>query len=105
MPETDRFPTFAEWHTANPEPDLRALVEQFGSCRDIPEDAWEIYERQMKDWRAMGRGSSLARGTDAASKVIPGILACTRFRGYPVKVLMEQEAGHGEATVYAGVQG
>ena len=71
MPETDRFPTFAEWHTANPEPDLRALVEQFGSCRDIPEDAWEIYERQMKDWRAMGRGSSLARGTDAASKVIP----------------------------------
>jgi hypothetical protein len=32
-------------------------------------------------------------------------LVCTRFRGHPVKVLMEQEAGHGEATVYAGVQG
>ena len=32
-------------------------------------------------------------------------VARTRFRGHPVKVLMEQEAGHGEATVYAGVQG
>jgi acetylornithine/succinyldiaminopimelate/putrescine aminotransferase len=34
-----------------------------------------------------------------------GSVACTRFRGHPVKVLVEQEAGHGEATVYAGVQG
>jgi TolB-like protein len=32
-------------------------------------------------------------------------MACTRFRGHPVKVLMEQEVGRGEATVYAGVQG
>jgi len=32
-------------------------------------------------------------------------LACTRFRRHLVKVLMEQEVGHGEATVYAGVQG
>jgi len=34
-----------------------------------------------------------------------GGLACTRFRRHLVKVLMEQEVGHGEATVYAGVQG
>ena len=32
-------------------------------------------------------------------------VACTRFRRHRVKVLMEQEASHGEATVYARVQG
>ena len=64
----------------------RRLVQKRDCCV-----RWACVRHGLGPW--LGRGHSTTR------------LACTRFRRHLVKVLMEQEVGHGEATVYAGVQG
>jgi hypothetical protein len=66
----------------------------------VLKDVIEAFEDVLRD--AIGEVGFEERECPAVGVVVAGLHP---FRRHPVKVLMEQEAGHGEATVYAGVQG
>jgi hypothetical protein len=43
--------TFAEWLEQNPMPVLAGLIERHGGYPNIPDEAWNAFDRAIVDWQ------------------------------------------------------
>jgi Na+/proline symporter len=75
-----------------------ALMTQFFGAALLSVGAIAWYARDTKDWGAV-------RGVLIGGLVGYVVWPAPGSEDTELRCLMEQEAGHGEATVYAGVQG
>jgi hypothetical protein len=54
MSMTERV-RYVAWLERNPEPDRQELVRQYGTYPQIPQAAWEKFDRDREDWEARRR--------------------------------------------------